>query len=256
MDSPPPNHLNDGCPPSLKEFILRVPNVTDLRLYEQCDKGTIQCIASNFKNLKTLSVSYFNESMFRGVKFPNLTSLTICTVEDDVNWDEFTLSNPHITELALQDFAPYGSWKAKDINKLIEDVTRNLKLQTLKIRSAFHAKKRFYDIIRKNCPEMKILDLHTFCALESNIMDGIPGLRFHESPFSFYKLSFWNNYDYDGRLPEIDRGDGNWNLNFMDGFDMVLDLYEGQYIEEPDGFSDDDNDIYYYLSDDVDEVSD
>lgn len=261
MDSPPPNHLNNGCPSSLKEFIRHVPNVTDLTLLEYCDRGTIQYIANNLKQLRKLDVNYFCESIFGGLQFSKLTSLHIQKVDDDVNWDQFTKTNPGITELVIHTgtFAGFSDWTAGTINDFVEKTTRNLRLETLRIGSRFCTNEHFYEILRKNCSELKFIDLHKACAAaEDRIMEGIPGLRFHDDNLvaSLNEQEIWIDDDYDGHLPQIDKGSGNWDTNFVDPFVHVMDIDEyahfgavcnGQNFDEDFVSSD------YDDSDDLDE---
>lgn len=259
MDSPPPNHLNNGCPPSFKEFIRHVPNVTDLTLLEYCDRGSIQFIASNLKNLKKLNVVYISESIFGGLQFPNLTVLHVQQVDSDFDWDKFTKINPGITDLVIQtcSLGGFNDWAGTtgSIDSVIELATRNLRLQTLKIGNNFLVDENFYDIIRENCPDLKVLYLHKACALEAPIMDGIPGLRFHDGVLASYfnKLEFWNDADYDEGLPEIDRGSGNWDANFLDPLDMhFMDIDDYDEYDQQDDFYDDYDDFV----DEFDENSD
>lgn len=260
MDSPPPNHLNNGCPPSLKEFIQHVPNVTDLTLLEYCDRGTLQFIASNLKNLKRLAVAYFSESIFGGLQFPNLNILCVQKVDDDVDWDQFTKINPDITELVIHTgtFAGFSDWSETSINDFVEKATRNLRLQTLRIGSRFRANEHFYEIIREYGTELNVIDLHKACALDSHIMNGIPALRFHEDDdyilAPFHDLEFWNEDDYEGRLPDIDRG-GNWDDgdNFLDPFDMhLMDIDDYDEYDQQDDYYD----HYDDFVDEFDENSD
>lgn len=258
IDSPPPNHLNNGCPPSLKEFIQHVPNVTELTLIEYCDRGTLQFIAGNMKNLKSLAVSYFSEAIFGGLQFPNLDILCVERLDEDVDWDQFTKNNPDITEIIIHTgtFAGFSGWSDTTMNNFVEHVTKNLRLHTLRIGDYFRANEHFYEILRKQGAEMKVVDLHVACALESHMMNGISALRFHEGELQkhFNDLEFWNEDDYDGRLPDIDRG-GNWDdgENFLDPFDMhLMDIDDYDEYDQQDDFYDD----YDNFVDEFDENSD
>lgn len=244
MDSPPPNHLNNGCPPSLKEFIRHVPNVNDLTLLESCDRGTLQFIASNLHNLKRLSVDDFNESLFGGLQFPNLSALCVQRLDSDVDWDQFTKINPDITELCVHIFAGFSDFSDQHINEFVKNATKNLRLQTLRIGSRFRANETFYQIIRENGTELKVIDLNEKCALESGKMDGIPALRFHEDYLlTSHDLQLWNQDDYGGRLPDIDNG-GNWDDggNFFDPFGMdLMDIDDYDEYDQQDDYDDSDD---------------
>ncbi|XP_037046817.1 uncharacterized protein LOC119081747 [Bradysia coprophila] len=249
MDSPPPNHLNDSCPPSLKEFIRHVPNVTDLTLLEDtCDRGTLQFIASNLKNLTRLTVAYFNEITFNDLQFPSLKTLCIDKIEDDVDWEKFSKNNANITEILIHSgtYAGFSDWLEESCSDFIEKMTKILRLEKLVIGSPFRTNEHFYEHIREFGTNLKLIDLHKTCALSIDIMHGIPGLRFHDDDFPapFHTPEFWNDEDYDGRLPDIDRG-GNWDdgENFLDPFEMhLMDIddydYEYDQHDDYDGYDD------------------
>lgn len=85
--------------------------------------------------------------MFGGLRFPNLAALCIQQIEDDVDWDVFTKCNPHITELIINTgtfFAGFSDWSDESRSDLIEKVTQNLRLQTLRIGSHFPANEHFH----------------------------------------------------------------------------------------------------------------
>lgn len=261
MDSPPPNHLAFP-PPSLEKFIQRVPNVTHLTLLDNCDRPTLQFIAANLTNLKQLAVTYFSESVYGDITFPSLTTLCIQGIEDDVDWDKFTKNNPTISELSIHTggFAYFTDWSENDSN-FLEKITKNLRLHTLRFGSSFRANELFYDNIRTFGTELRVIDLHESCALDAHKMRGIPGLVFHDDDmraFRVHDLELWNDDDYDGRLPEIDKG-GNWaddGENFLDPFDMHLmdidDYDEYDEYDQQDGFDDGYDDFVDGYDSDVD----
>ncbi|KAJ6643005.1 hypothetical protein Bhyg_07961 [Pseudolycoriella hygida] len=261
MDYPTPNHLNNGCPPSLQEFIRHVPNVTDLTLNKYCDRGTLEFIAANLRNLKRLSVTYFNEMIFSDLQFPNLKTLCIIKVEEDVNWDKFTKLNPDIKEIIIDtgSFSGFSNWTESIVNEFLDALRRNLRLQVLRIGGRLRTNELTYKIIRE-FTDLKIVDLNRKCALEKHLMSGIPGLYFHDNEFQtfFNDSEFWKQDDYDGRLPDIDVGGGNWGDgdNILDPFDMHLmdiDVYD-EYDEYDD--QDDQDDFFDDFDDEFGEISD
>lgn len=136
MDPYPPNHFlynyqekYDGN--VLIEFFNHVPNVKNLTLQQICDPDLLQIIASNLNQLETLTVNAFDESMYGGIKFHKLASLTIQRLIGKINWDGRTKGNPLLTQLTIEVVKNAAFLNSHDIRTIF----KNLNLQTLRIGS-------------------------------------------------------------------------------------------------------------------------
>lgn len=253
IDSTPPINYN-GNLSFLHDFLKRLPNIKNVTLLEYCDKELLQAIANTSDKLQTLSLCNVNEYNFDCVQCPNLTSLYIQRLEGKIDWDKFTKGSPNLTELIIEQVFDEEFLNLDDV----ETITKNTKLQTLRLGECFSANKRFLEIIRRNCPDLKALDLHKSCGIEDDDLLDWKTVRLwcDDDVIKCPRpLEFWNYDDYDGRFPN---DDNEWDLSDeqLDPFDMhLLDMdfydYPDDISNYSDAFYDEDEDEY-----DVDEDSD
>lgn len=233
-------------------FLKRFPRVTSLTLLEDCCKDVIVIIAHSFKNLKMLQMSYCND--FDDVHFSNLNALQIQYHSDELfDWDKFTKANPQLTELTIHSIDVEKCLNLTDI----ENITTNNNLQTLRLGDGFAADKRFFEIIRKNCPDLKTLELHQSCGLVNELTDQpdlVGVLRFCEKDFIVCRnySTFWSEFPYDDEVVWDEGAD------VLDPFDVhMMDVDQDEEEEEErDDWNDDERGFggfggnYYDFGDD------
>lgn len=246
VDSPPPDHTNNGSA-WLKEFFKHMPNVESISLLDYIDRDTIQFIAGNFTKLKQIWVRNFDGSIFNGIRFPSsLMSLNLKQFDDTTDWNGFTRDNPGITEL-------YIATVYDPDNLDIHNIIKNLKLHSLKIDGEINGDKNFFDAIRQNCSDLKKLDIdENSLSLDISEVSELP-LRLREEEWNGRLIfnsesAFWNQEDYNGELPGDE--EDNWNPDanewVLDPFDMHLLMGNFDIEDEFDDNDDydDDDDMY------------
>lgn len=237
-----------GNDAALKGLFERFPNVEELKFLVTLSRSIVESGGNHFKKLRHLSLRTFNGEIFNGLRFPALEVLKTFEVNGPVKWEEFTKNHSSLVELNIH--SVFGDF----LN--IEDLTKNLKLKSLTLLSGINGNKEFFDVIRKNCKELKMLEIDSE-ALELPIaqVSDIRGLRFQKelSHFIPYQRAkdgeFWSARDYSTSLP-LDINDDDQEQNFfelLDPFEMdllreVLGLEE--YTDDEDSYDDDPNDDY------------
>lgn len=159
-------------------------NITEVTLENVWHNRGISLIASKFMNINKLSVRMFDIIEFDGIKFQNLKCLNIkrFNIRSLISWKEFIIDNSKITELTI---GSYNESRSVDVNVFLKTTTEILKLRILRIGD-INVDQRFFDIIRKNCSELKILDLlRSNSILGHSELNDIPGLQFHYDDFNF-----------------------------------------------------------------------
>lgn len=244
-----------------KELFKHVPNVENLSLTNYCENETLEFIASNLKQLKNLTLISFNGN--ENIQFPALTSLKILESQNVINWNTLTTANSGIIELILDQYYLYKE-------DHFESITCNLKqLRSLTIGSGVRLEQNFFDLIHKNCSQMKSLRILRESVEEERDYYGnekIADPNYNLPDFTILQDrniaasydptpegDFWSQEDYSGRLrPD----DFNWppeefDPDFMDPFDLQLMMEDLELeIEHRDDFDGvDDNE---YQEDDFD----
>lgn len=158
------NYDEHGDLEFLRDFFKRVPNIKKITAPKYFSNEKFQVIAESCIKLETLSTFFFNQRDFRRVKFPHLNSLHIQHLTGVIDWNEFTKANSRLTKLTIEETITPLLLTINDIKK----ITANIKLHTLRLGENFEVDKRFLDAIRKNCPDLKVFDLH-MCSLSSDL---------------------------------------------------------------------------------------
>ncbi|XP_037051352.1 uncharacterized protein LOC119085161 [Bradysia coprophila] len=251
---------NDETSHFLGDFLKKLPNVNSLTIRDYCGNRELRVMAAGIPKLESLDVYSFNQRLFDGVRFPELKSLRIHQMDEDIDWEDFTQANSRLIELTInqifdEEFLNHDN---------MEIIATNLNLQCLRLGESVSADKRFFEIVREKCPDLQILDLH-----ESNVpdevMDQLKCVRLCDSnAFERMEYSrFWN--DYDGRLPydESDDDDNGWMAGagmlgpfdpYLMGIDFGYDDVNADNYEDfnaPGWHVDDDEDLY-----DLDDLGD
>lgn len=160
---------------ALKDFLNRFPNIEELT-YDWFRRSIVAYIAETMTKLKEVTVGLFNSPEFDGLKFHALESLHIEALGGSINWATFTKDNPGIKELS------FGRLYWPEYLDL-QAITKNLKeLRKLTIESSdLNCDEKFFEMIRKNCHELKFLNLNAN-SLKVDIASvaDIPGLRFQD----------------------------------------------------------------------------
>lgn len=184
-------------PTWFSEFLLRMPNITELTLHNFWDEDSLYTISFYLTELKKLSIDRFDGDEYDGIKFPKLNCLNIkifCTGEYKF-WKQFIEDNSQMKELTIHSLLHNFDKKNNDI---VQETTEILKLHTLRIGKDISADECFFDIILKNGSELKILDLPSCCSIQSQSeLNDIPGLQFHDDNFNFFSNEL--NFSYDAR---------------------------------------------------------
>ncbi len=240
-----PRYTNDS-EQFFRYFLKCLPNVTSLTLLEECCIEFVKAIAHSFKNLKVLQTS--GSSDFDDVQFANLNALKIeFQLDESFDWDKFTKANPQLTELTINHF---DSLDETCLNLTdIENITANNKLHTLRLGDGFVADKRFFEIIRKNCPTLKTLELHQSCGLWNELRDHadlVGVVRFSQEDFVFDQnySTFWSGGLYEDEDVWDEGADvlDPFDIHMMDA-DMMEDYEDDDDDDEEDErYDDDDND--------------
>lgn len=162
--------LSSGSIPQDPSFYEQLPvntNVIILKLFWEVDEGLLKKLLSRFPNIEKLTVF----RCFRSA----LESLHIEALGGSINWGAFTKNNPGIKELSI------GRGISTKFG--LNTITKNLKqLRKLTVKdSNLSCDEKFFDTIRKNCHEMKSLELNTKSLKVDNAsVADIPGLRFRD----------------------------------------------------------------------------
>lgn len=243
---------NDETLGFLRGFLEKLPNVEGLTLLEYCDNKTLLAMAHSLNKLKSLVTLCFNEDIIHGVQLPNLISLSIQQLDYKVDWNEFTKAHSRLTELTVEQVFDAAFLNVDDIR----NITTNVQLQTLRLGLDVAADDRFFEILRKNCPNLKTLDLHkSSVSNDANHHPDWNVLRLCEVIACPKYFKLWNEDDYDGRFPFDD--ENGWDVagHVIDPFDIHL-LNFGWAVEpDPDSYSDyfdDVDDDSYDVDDDSD----
>lgn len=216
-----------------RDFLKCLPNVTSLTVMNECSQEIFEVIAQTMKKLETLRVSY--GTGFDGVKFANLNSLLIeHEIEENFDWNQFTKANSRLAELTVGNDA--SSLNVNDI----ESITRNTNLHRLTLGEGFEANKRFMEIIRKNCPDLKKLELPESCGLSNEQIyqsDLVGVLRFCRCDFEFQEYpvqhsEFWSGFLYE----DVSEWDVE-EADLVDPFDGLM--WDGNVNVDVDEHTDD-----------------
>lgn len=160
---------------AFKSLVDHLPNIEKMELVEWCQRSIVTHIAQNLEKLKEITIKSFNGRIFERLNFRALECLRIEVLSGPVNWTTFTRNNPTIKDLSI-----------KLIDKQnfldIQAVTQHLKLHKLTIEDGeFCCDKIFFDIIRKNCKELKCLELNAKgLKVDISSVADISGLIFHD----------------------------------------------------------------------------
>lgn len=112
----------------IPDLLKKMPNIHHLTVRANfCDNETYLAIAQCVNRVEHLAVPFLKNDLFRGVQFPNLKTLEMCRLSGVFDWNEFTESHSQLTELTIQ--------------------------------RGFVPDERFFEILKKNCPHFKVLDL-------------------------------------------------------------------------------------------------
>lgn len=185
-------------------LIAHLPNIERLVLQVEIKHSTLEFVANNLPHLKCLEVDTYREDLFAGLRFSQSLSILRIRVMDSFNIEAFTVANPNISELSIQTI-----WYENHDNFTIDAMTRNWKLQSLRIEAYSYSfikfDMKFFDIIRQNCKDLRNLELNVkhFTGDISEVAD-IRGLRFRsEDRQAFTNIDdgkFWSaddeSYDY------------------------------------------------------------
>lgn len=237
-----------------RDFLERLPNIECLTLLEYCDNKPFLIMAQKLIKVKTLSIFCCNEDIIHGIQFPNLNSLHIQQLDNKIDWNEFTKANSRLTELTIEQI-----FDEAFIN--IDDITTNINLQILRLGEYFSADKHFFEIVRKNCPNLKILDLNKH-SVSNELNDHSTGLGLRLCERNAIKcpeyFKLWKEEEYDGRFPYDDENEWDAGGYMLDPFDIHLldvDYDNDPYLdgyEDYDGFYDAPDSDEYDVDDDSD----
>lgn len=251
-----------------KELFKHVPNVEKLSFTNYCENETLEFIANNLKQLKNLTLNSFNGN--ENIQFPALTSLKILESQSVINWNTLTTANSGITELILDNYYLYKE-------EHFESITCNLKqLRSLKIGSEVHLEQNFFDLIHKNCSQMK--SLRIFRQSVEKEEDYYGNVEIDDPNYNFPDFTilqdrniaastddptpegdFWSQEDYSGHLQS---DDFNWppeefDPDLMDPFDLELMMEDLEFeIDHHDGFDGYNHGYNYYDSEDYEDSED
>lgn len=216
------------------DFLNKLPNVCSLNIQEYCGRGTFMAIAKSLSKLQSLTTQFCKDG-FTGVHFPNLKALHIHRMNEKIDWNAFTKAHSRLTELTIEVLYDEEMVSMDDM----ENIANNVSLETLRLDEFFTAGKRFFEIIGKNCTNLKVLDLHKSSVSFLQLADykDCHLLRLCENDVikcSKY-FTLWNEGCYDGRLQNyFDEENDDW-----DGGPGVLDPFDLHNLID---FDSDDND--------------
>lgn len=225
----------------LENFLVHLPNIESLLISEEFDVETMQFIARHCEKLRHLVIGEMKKA-YEEISFPLLEKLHIDYVFDRINWARFTQANPKIKDLSI---------KTIEADMLdIGEVTKNLKLRVFRLGANFVTDVDFYDAICCNCHDLELLSVHHgSVAIDESETVNVPALKFHAdevfhcTEFASRKDGqFWNDDDYDGKLPEDELE--SLGLGEMDPFDLHMMLEELGIIDEFEDVDDDDEDDF------------
>lgn len=187
-----------------RDFLKFLPNVTNLTVLTDCPKEILEIIADTLTQLKVLQINEYTAN-FCGVRFPNLNALHIGRIYENIDWQAFSKSHPRLTELTLEFFEIGITELVEDNQGLekLEKVTRaNVHLHKIRFGDWFKADASSFEIVRKNCPNLKVFELNKDCALPDEQYDQLwPDgvLLFRDEGFleCYVQSPFWSGYPYD-----------------------------------------------------------
>lgn len=220
-------------------FLKCLPNATSLTINSDCCNEIMQIIAQTLKKLKTLRVGY--GAIFKGVQFANLNSLHIENTDEDFDWNAFTKANSRLNELTIE-------YAETDLNlNDIESITRNTNLHTLRIGGDFKADHRFLQIMRKNCPNLKRLELSESCGLttellkQSDLLDVTQLCMNSSTEYPYQYSTFWNGHTYSD-VDEWDEEAGTVDMFDYHMMDIDMEQPQRYFTHEDEDESADDED--------------
>lgn len=232
---------------ALYGFLSKLPNIETLVIKADIgNKEVLQFIATNCTQLKTLAVNKFicPEKDLKGVKMPNLESLTVCTMKymSVDSWKNVVRSFKNLKSLSIH----------RSDDKTLNDRTFNIftksltKLKHLMFGEGFVAIKRVFNQMGKNCPNLQTVEL-----LKKSFEE--PGM--YERVVKDFKKQGLRLICYDNNRKVCDEfdqyhGTGFWKTTAEFDDEEMDDDYENG--SDSDG-SEDDSDFYNYFGSDNDE---
>lgn len=168
-----PNVTNEKAA-AFKTLLERLPNVESITpSLDFCsDVLTLQQYADTLRKLKTLPVNDIPNEL-REVRFQALNSISLKNFSGE-NLDNFIRHNRGITKISISEVKePFN----------IAAVAENLNLRELTIECEINCDENFFDVIRRNCSQLKLLRLNkkSLKVDISSVVD-IPGLWFCDFP--------------------------------------------------------------------------
>lgn len=169
-------HGEDFNQETVEDFFQHLPNVENL-IVNDAQTEILELAAKHFIGIKHLKIDGFYEPRQH---FPDLRTLHVTAFGDSLFG---YMINPLET---------------------IDNSTRNTNLQELTIGFPVNGDEKFFEVIRRNCPKLKMLSIHKdSLRIDSSEAAGIKALRLHDDkPPRFCETEFWNfdDYDDDGTL--------------------------------------------------------
>lgn len=159
---------------AFKTLLERLPNVESITpSLDFCsDVLTLQQYADILRKLKILPVNNIPDEL-REIRFQALNSISLKNFSGD-NLDTFIRHNRGITEITISEVnEPFD----------IAAVSEQLNLRELTIECEINCDENFFDVIRRNCSQLKLLRLNkkSLKADISSVVD-IPTLWFGDFP--------------------------------------------------------------------------
>lgn len=207
-----------------RSFLNLVPNVTSVSVLPHGRREILDALSEALGQLKLLQLNEYVED-FCNVYFPSLNALHISLLFGKMRWETISRYLPRLTELTVQSFEVDLDWVVDDCRRIVEveKMTRaNVHLQILRFGDWFKADANSLEVLRKNCPHLKVLELHKDCAVPTEPYDPswVGVLRYCEDHFfdCYTQSPFWYGYPYD----DEDTWDGG---EVIDVFDYnVMDM--------------------------------
>ncbi len=139
-----------------EKFFEKLPNIKSLTVPGCCSDETLQIMTKCFTKLESFVTGSLREMNFNNLDFPNLKMVQFESLDGTVDWSKFVKAHPRLTELTIKTLCDESLFNMDDF----ETLTSNCNLRSIRFGRFFSADKIFFDIIRKNCPDLKVLDLH------------------------------------------------------------------------------------------------
>ncbi len=159
-----------------QKLFERLPNIRSVTVPEYCNSITLRHLTQCFSKLESLVMICPRDNNFNSLYFPNLKSIQFESLYGTVDWSKFVEAHPRLTDLTITNIRNESLFNMDDF----EMITSNCNLQRIRFGRFFTADKRFFEIIQKNCPDLKVLDLHKFSVsdeLNNNIYCNVLRLR-------------------------------------------------------------------------------